>query len=236
MLVKRNPPIGARPGTLAIPAGSPPPQIHLFDYGPEQVVERSIEDFTGLEQFAQTDTTTWNDVRGMGDETALRRIGEIFDIHPLALEDAVNVPQRAKSELYEGHQVVIARAPLVVDGRLEVPQVCLVLGPRYLITFQERYFGFFDPVRDRIRAGIGPMRRSGPDYLAYALVDIFSDVPTTPADARSRDDGLVQFEFGLTLGMTEQLHLWRIPLPRIGIGYRFGEDLTVYRLVFGSPY
>jgi hypothetical protein len=75
-----------------------------------------------------------------------------------------------------------------------------------------------------------------PDYLAYAMVDIFSDVPTTPADARSRDDGLVQFEFGLTLGMTEQLHLWRIPLPRIGIGYRFGEDLSVYRLVFGSPY
>ena len=75
-----------------------------------------------------------------------------------------------------------------------------------------------------------------PDYLAYAMVDIFSDTPTTPADARSRDDGLIQFEFGLTLGMTEQLHLWRIPLPRIGIGYRFGEGLAVYRLVFGSPY
>jgi hypothetical protein len=75
-----------------------------------------------------------------------------------------------------------------------------------------------------------------PDYLAYAMVDIFSDFPTGPADARSRDDELIQFEFGLTFGMTEQLHLWRIPLPRIGIGYRFGEDLAVYRLVFGSPY
>ena len=75
-----------------------------------------------------------------------------------------------------------------------------------------------------------------PDYLAYAMADIFSDIPDRPADARRGDDALVQFEVGLTLGMTEKLHLWRIPLPRIGIGYRFGEDLAVYRVVFGSPY
>ena len=43
ILEKRNPPVGARPATLAIPEGSPAPQIHLFHYGPGQVVERSIE-------------------------------------------------------------------------------------------------------------------------------------------------------------------------------------------------
>ena len=75
-----------------------------------------------------------------------------------------------------------------------------------------------------------------PDYLAYAMVDVFSDAPDTPANSSGSDEGLVQFEFGLTLGMTERLHLWRIPLPRIGIGYRFGEDLAVYRLVLGSPF
>jgi len=175
MLVKRNPPIGARPGTLAIPAGSPPPQIHLFDYGPEQVAERSIEDCTALEPFAQTDTTTWIDVRGMGDETALRRIGEIFGIHPLALEDAVNVPQPAKTELYDEHQLIIARTPIAQDGHLTAPQVCLLLGHRYLISFQDRYYGFFDPVRERIRSGIGPIRSAGPDYLAYALIDVLVD-------------------------------------------------------------
>ena len=175
MLVKRNPPIGARPGTLAIPAGSPPPQIHLFHYGPEQVVERSIEDCTALEQFVQTDTTTWIDVRGMGNETALRRIGELFGIHPLALEDAVNFPQPAKTELYDEHQLIIARTPMAQDGRLTAPQVCLFLGHRYLITFQDRYYGFFDPVRERIRSGVGPIRSAGPDYLAYALIDVLVD-------------------------------------------------------------
>jgi magnesium transporter len=47
------------------------------------------------------DRITWVDVRGLGDEAVLRRIGELFAIHPLALEDAVNVPQRASSTLYE---------------------------------------------------------------------------------------------------------------------------------------
>ena len=30
---KRMPPVGSRPGTLVIPEGSPPPRIHVFDYG-----------------------------------------------------------------------------------------------------------------------------------------------------------------------------------------------------------
>ena len=175
MLTKRNLPIGARPGTLVIPADSPPPRVHLFDYGPEQVAERSIEDLAELERFARTETTTWIDVRGMGDEAALRRIGEFFGIHPLALEDAVNVPQPAKTEIFDEHQLIIARAPLVQDGELSVPQVCFLLGRHYLITFQDRYYGFFDPVRERIRSGVGPIRIAGPDYLAYALIDVLVD-------------------------------------------------------------
>jgi magnesium transporter len=116
------------------------------------------------------------DVQGLGDEATIRAIGDAFDLHPVALENAVNVPQRAKSELYEHHQLVIARTPLIGrDGQVRVPQVCFVIGPRYLLTFQERYFGFFDAVRDRIAAGLGPIRREGPDYLAYALIDAMVD-------------------------------------------------------------
>jgi magnesium transporter len=190
MIEKRNPPIGARPGTLAIPEDSPPPRIFLFDYGPEEFVERPIESLSELEPFARTETVTWIDVQGMGDESTLRRIAELFGIHPLALEDAVNVPQRAKTELYDEHQLVIARAPLVEEDRIGVPQVCFLIGRRYLVTFQERYFGFFDPIRERIRAGIGPIRHSGPDYLAYTLIDALVDryYPTVEQLSQELDD------------------------------------------------
>ncbi len=175
VLEKRNPPVGARPGTLAIPEGSPAPRVYLFDYARERVTERAVEDLAELEPFAQTTATTWIDWQGMGDEAGLWRVAEIFGIHPLALEDAVNMPQRSKVELYDAHQIIIARSPLARDSRLEIPQVCFVLGRHYLVTFQDRYFGFFDPVRERIRAGRGLIRESGPDYLAYALIDALVD-------------------------------------------------------------
>jgi len=75
-----------------------------------------------------------------------------------------------------------------------------------------------------------------PDYLVYGFGDVFLDAPTSPLNGEERDGGDAQFELGVTFGTTEPLRLWRIPLPRIGLGYRFGEDLSVYRLVFGGPF
>jgi magnesium transporter len=173
---KRLPPVGSRPGTLAIPAGSPPPRIHLFDYQDDFCTELDVADVAQLAPFVESPRVTWVDVQGFGDEPTLRAVAKLFSLHPLTLEDATNVPQRAKSEIRPEHHVIVARAPDPGQcDRVEVPQVFLLLGPRYLLTFQDRYFGFFDPVRDRIREGIGPIRHLGPDYLAYALIDTMVD-------------------------------------------------------------
>ncbi len=172
---KSHPPVGARPGTLAIPPNSPPPQIRLVCYDADRIEERDVEDVATLANLGE-DRVTWVDVRGLGDEAVLRQLAEIFALHPLALEAAVNVPHRATSTLHENQQVLIARVPVLGDdGSIDAPQVCFVLGRRCLITFQEHAFGFFDPVRERLRAGIGPIRRLGPDYLAYALIDLLID-------------------------------------------------------------
>jgi magnesium transporter len=174
---KSNPPAGARPGTLAIAAGATPPKIRVWEYRPGGAHERAVADPDELARYrTQSEGVVWIDVQGLGDEAVLHRIGEIFEIHPLALEDAVNVPQRAAAKVYERQHVLIARMPsLASDGDVTVPQVCFMIGPHYLLTFQERYFGYFGPVRDRLRAGIGPIWSLGPDYLAYALLDAMID-------------------------------------------------------------
>lgn len=79
-----------------------------------------------------------------------------------------------------------------------------------------------------------PGRRA--DFLVYGFAEGFTDAPSRPADVTARDGDELQFEVGFTLGATETIRLWRIPLPRVGFGYRFGADLSVYRIVFGSPY
>lgn len=173
---KHHPKVGARPGTLAIPPDSPAPSIRVVRYDEKGVEQHVADSPVGLAARLAPGSVTWVDVHGLGDEATMRAIGAEFALHPLALEDAVNAPQRAKSELYPEHQLIVARAPVVEDGRLTgVPQVCFILGHDYLLTFQERPFGFFEPVRDRIREGIGPIRRLGPDYLMYALLDTVVD-------------------------------------------------------------
>lgn len=176
MFQKHNPKIGARPGTLAIPEDSPPPKIVIVQYGADSVTRHEITDVETLRSLHDTDRVTWVDVQGFGDESRLRAVVKVFELHPVVLENAVNVPQRAKSELYDQHQLIIARTPLIGDdGIVHTPQVCFIIGKRYLLTFQARYYGFFDPVRERIQDGIGVLRHEGPDYLAYALIDAMID-------------------------------------------------------------
>jgi len=128
-----RPPIGSRPGTLAIPEGSPPPEIHLVTWSTEAAEHHRVRDLSELERPLPEVSFAWVDVRGLGDEAVLRRIAEIFAIHPLALEDAVNVPQRAKVQEHPGHLQVISRVPRIEeDGSVTTPQVCLLIGPRHL--------------------------------------------------------------------------------------------------------
>jgi magnesium transporter len=168
----------------------------------------------------------WVDVRGLGDEALLWRLAELFEIHPLALEDAVNVPQRAAAKLYERHQVVIARMPVLGErGAIRVPQVCLLIGDGHLLTFQERYFAFFDPVRERLRAGIGPIRRLGADYLAYALVDTLVDRYYPIAQGLSEEleeleDEVVERPQADTLGKIHRVRRRLVVIRRIGVPQR----------------
>ncbi|MEM9055886.1 MAG: magnesium/cobalt transporter CorA [Pseudomonadota bacterium] len=172
----QNPEVGARPGSLAIPPGSPEPQIRVTQYSPTEFEVFDIEDVATLPVLVKADWVTWVDVQGFGNEDKLRGIAAAFDLHPIALENAVNVPQRAKAEIYDGYRLIIGRAPVLDDaGEPSAPQVCFILGEGFLITFQERRLGFFDVVRERIERGGGAMREHGADYLTYALVDVMVD-------------------------------------------------------------
>lgn len=174
---KRHTEVGARPGTLVIGDDAPPPKIHMISYDLDEVIERDIHSAAELSAAFDPANVTWVDVQGFGDEELIRSIGEIFKLHPLAMEDVVNMPQRPKSETYDGQVLIITRMVRMKDASsVDMEQVTIVLGKNYVLTFQERYGDILDPVRRRIRTGIGrPIRRSGPGYLTYAITDTIVD-------------------------------------------------------------
>jgi magnesium transporter len=172
-----RPPAGSRPGTLVLPAGSPVPRIRCYRYDAQELEQLDVARPSDLKALLATDKTCWVDVQGFGDEALLREIAELFSIHPLALEDVVHFPQRPKTEEYEKHRYLIFRIVRSAEpGRpLETEQVSLFFDQKVVLTFQEQYGDCFDPVRQRLISGKGPMRKLRADYMAYALVDAAID-------------------------------------------------------------
>src|SRR6186713_423777 len=118
---KGHPPVGARPGTLAIAANAAPPVIDVIHYNLTEHRTLQPKKVAELAPLLSAGTTTWIDVEGLGDERLLRELAEIFHIHPLALEDVANTPQRPKAEEYDEHLLLIARmARLNEDMELDI--------------------------------------------------------------------------------------------------------------------
>ena len=173
-----RPHVGASPGTLAIKSEDRP-LIHLIDYGDHGVAEHDLGAIDDCIPYLIDDkpSVTWVDVRGIGHAATFHRLGEIFKLHPLALEDVVNVPQRPKSDLYEGHQLIVARmVRLDPSGVVHTEQLGILFGKGFVLTVQEEpEHDVLGCVRERIRNGRGSIRTRGADYLAYALLDAIID-------------------------------------------------------------
>ena len=161
---------------LVITKDSPKPRIRIIRYTREECFDDVVDSVEAIAVELEKPGVVWIDVQGLGDEEVIRAIGELFSIHVLALEAIVNVPQRPKTETFESHQLYISRmVSLDEQSQLAVEQVSILFGKNYVLTFQERFGDVLDPVRNRIRSARTVMRKSGADYLAYAIIDTIVD-------------------------------------------------------------
>ncbi|MBW4674968.1 MAG: magnesium/cobalt transporter CorA [Desmonostoc geniculatum HA4340-LM1] len=169
---------GTLPGTIIIDADAPAPIIFLIDYNQTNFTREQIATPEECIPYLEMETISWVDVQGLGSQDILQRLGRVFDLHPLVLEDVVNVPERPKTEDYEDQLLFIARmvVPKERTCGFYSEQVSLILGKNYLLTVQEEpEHDCFEPVRSRIEKGKGIIRCQKADYLAYALLDAIID-------------------------------------------------------------
>jgi magnesium transporter len=169
---------GLPPGTVIYTGDEPaePVKITVWDYKPDNILVEENVSLDQLVPFKNSSTVSWINIDGVHDPEFLTKFGEIFNIHPLVLEDLANLDQRAKLEDYDRYLFAILKMPHY-DGDLgfSPENVGLILGPGLVISFQEKSGDVFDPVRERIRVGKGLIRKAGSDYLAYALIDTLVD-------------------------------------------------------------
>jgi magnesium transporter len=170
--IKRRAPVGSPPGLVVVDPQAPVSQVIVTTYTADGVNERCVADLNEIRKLLEGPGVVWVNVDGLGSESVLRGLAEIFHLHPLALEDVVNVHQRAKVDRYDNQLFITARIPA---DKERTEQLSLFLGRNYVLTFVEDPGDCFDPVRRRLRSQDGLMRRRGADYLAYALLDASVD-------------------------------------------------------------
>lgn len=184
------------------PGGSPaakkpsPTRISIIDYDETSFDERETVSVDELASFRQTPTVTWISVRGLADDAAIDRVGEIFGLHPLVVQDIRNTGHRPRLEDMVDYVFLTVKEIRALDEkddgrgtrggapsaerkaegmRVEVGQVSIVVGRHFVLSFEEDGDELFEPIREKLRKYKGRIRKMGTDYLAYRLLDAIVD-------------------------------------------------------------
>jgi len=148
--------------------------MRVLSYTEAEFEEAECATVADIKRFRRPGWVTWVNIDGLGDPGTLSAVGELFGLHPLALEDVIDTHQRPKVERYPGALFAIIRQVRLTE-RVESEQLALFLLDGVVLSFQETVGDVFDPVRNRIRQKLGRIRTRGADYLAYALIDSVID-------------------------------------------------------------
>lgn len=153
------------------------PVYSVFDYSEKSVEEHKFLDESKCVLFRETGHMTWINVDGLR-KAEVEKLCQQYNVHPLLVEDILTVGQRAKVD--EVGDVIFCLLSMLYFNEetveVEAEQVSIVVGPQFLISFQEDpERDVFNPVRDRLRGNNNRLRVSGSDYLCYSLLDEIVD-------------------------------------------------------------
>ena len=171
--------IGLPPGTL-VPADTKKTEkvkITVIDYDETNLEEKGPKHIKDCFPYKDKSTVTWINIDGIHQIEMIEKIGKHFNLHPLVLEDIISNGQRPKMEDFDNYLFLVLKMLYRQGDNKEVQaeQVSLIVGPQFVISFQEKEGDVFNLVRERIRSGKGRIRKMGSDYLAYALIDAIID-------------------------------------------------------------
>lgn len=152
-------------------------RIRVMDYDNDQIQEKEISNIEECFPFKEAPTVTWINIDGLHEIELIEKIGNYFDVHSLILEDIVHTATRPKIEEFDNYIFIVFKMLYHDKDADEIldEQFSIILGTNFVISFQEREGTIFDPLRERLRAAKSRIRKKGPDYLTYALIDSVVD-------------------------------------------------------------
>lgn len=152
--------------------------VDYIEYNHEMCIsESSVGSEALILHESDKNKVQWYDIKGLHEETLIRAIAERFKMHPIAIEDAIDIHQRPTYIEYEhGHFISLKALSFEKDTKkIRREALSLYFGEGFVITFQEKSNDTLSPLRERILNSKGRIRSRRTDYLAYSIVDLVVD-------------------------------------------------------------
>jgi magnesium transporter len=150
-------------------------ELSIIGYDPIGSWTRTAATVDELLNYKNPAGITWINVDGTDGTEGITRLAEIYRIHPLTVEDILNVEQRPKVEEFDHYLFISLKSISQKAGELVFDHVSLVIQESTVISFQGFPGDSFDGIRKRIMNNVGRIRRMGTDYLSYILMDSVVD-------------------------------------------------------------
>ncbi|MEU5576786.1 magnesium and cobalt transport protein CorA [Streptomyces huasconensis] len=149
-------------------------QAALYEGGVRVATPSSLAD-TFRELREQRDGMAWIGLARPTEDELLSLAAE-FDLHELAVEDAMEAHQRPKLERYGETLFVVLRAARYLDAPEEVDfgELHVFVGPDFVITVRHGAAPDLSAVRRRMEA-TPELLRLGPEAVLYAILDAVVD-------------------------------------------------------------
>lgn len=152
-------------------------KIHLIDYDGQHIERRELHSLNDCMSYIEKDTVSWIAFNGVHEAEKVQEICNVFGIHQLITEDILNTQQRTKIEEFEDYLFLTFKNIHFNESTSEVEsdQISVILGKKFLISFQEYDNQLFDDIIHRLETSKGTIRGRKSDYLLYKILDTAVD-------------------------------------------------------------
>ncbi len=169
--------LGKAPGTLVHVGDKKAVDVNvrLITYSVDSFEDNRSDGLTRAMGTSDEETNRWLIISGLHDVQQIDDVCKRFGVHPLTTEDILNTAQRPKIEVFDHYVMMVLKLPSYDGNELTDDQISMVVGSDYLLLFEEKQSNTLAPVIARLRNDKGRLRKSGCDYLAYAIIDLIVD-------------------------------------------------------------
>jgi magnesium transporter len=122
------------------------------------------------------------------DEAEFESVRREFNLHELAVEDAIDAHQRPKLELYDDTLFVVLKTARYVDAddTVEFGEIMLFIGPQFVVAVRHKPASALGDVRKQIESR-PDLLRFGPGAVLYAILDRVVDDYQPVVDGLDQD-------------------------------------------------